>query len=808
MLVLKSDYERVALGGLLHDIGKVLNRCDSYLKKVEKGNHPYLSEWFINYLDEKGVLKFDEKLKEIVKKHHENTGMDTEINVSSIKDDVELKKLALIVARADNYSSMERDEDEKRNDYKTKQLNSIFSRVDIGNGSVDKEAYRLRELDEKNIFSETETKNSQEELSNLIESFLKEIEKIKTEDFTTFYNRIMELLKKYLWCIPSDTQKEIADISLYDHLKTTSAIAVASYNYHCEDSLIFSKVTQVAIKDGKKSQHFLLIGGDISGIQNYIYSLKKSEKIAKRLRGRSFFIKLLSQLASYRVIEELNLTQSNIVISNSGKFFIVAQNTDETIKKLERLREQINTELYSEYEAELFLNLQWIGLKGEELGVKFSEKYRELIQKLELTKGKIFEDEIKRTPIFENELYGNSEKVELCKICGKFLKLKSENGGCERCNLDEEIGGKLPKLKRIAIYKSEKMRGKICCFGYRIELLSDKETIEETPYLVVDYKGDLDGDYPVITDYYGGFIPMKDGEIMTFSEIAKESTVENLGVLKGDVDNLGLIMNLGLQIEIEIEKESDSDGETYRNVTSISRVATISRMLDMFFSNWIPAQLKSEQKSLGSHYIVYSGGDDFMIVGAWDKLLKFGKIIQENFKEYVGNNPNFTISMGLALSKANEPIYYSSEKAKELESLVKESGKNGIALFNSYIPWNRYKEVFELGDYLIDLMNEELISQSFIYRLLEYTGLAEEYLKDRSRSKNLIYISNFEYDVKRNIIDRLKKDGKEEKAKEIYRKLAKYFTYSGIVDERTKEFLSKYMRVSLNYAVRMKRRSK
>ena len=53
MVEITSDRERVALAGLLHDIGKMLNRCNNFMEDnhiIEK-KHPYLSLWFVKYLE-------------------------------------------------------------------------------------------------------------------------------------------------------------------------------------------------------------------------------------------------------------------------------------------------------------------------------------------------------------------------------------------------------------------------------------------------------------------------------------------------------------------------------------------------------------------------------------------------------------------------------------------------------------------------------------------------------------------------------------------------------------------------------------
>ncbi|MGL6131296.1 MAG: type III-A CRISPR-associated protein Cas10/Csm1 [Fusobacteriaceae bacterium] len=790
MLELKNNFERVTLGGLLHDIGKLFNRSNRYRGNGEKGDHPFLSSWFLDYLVENKIMDSDEYLREIVQKHHESQYFPADTNVSSIKD-LNLKKLALIVARADNYSSMERHGDTKQRNFKAVALNSIFSRIDIGKGKAPVTSYYLREFQKEHIFSKNHESNSQEEIDEIIEKLLIDVREIKTDNFEVLYLNLLEIIKKYTWTLPSDTQKEICDLSLYDHLKTTSAIATASYNYHTEINTSLEKTTQVSITRGKEEPHFLLIGGDISGIQKYIYSLASTENAAKRLRARSFFIKILTELASVRIIKELNLTVSNIVISNGGKFYIIAQNTEATLLKLFKLKNSINRELYHEYEGELFLNLECTDIKGEELGLKFSEKFDEINDKLEIGKSKKFSKDILENPIIENESYGAGDKVEICPICRKFLKSSIEKS-CFKCSSDEIWGTNLHKMDRLAIYDEVCIdSNRINLFGLSAQLIKKDETILGNPKLVINFSDFKSSDIPTITGFYGGYIPTKNNEIMTFEEIAKESVSKNLGVLKGDIDDLGIIFSMGLKID-------DIDNENLiQDVTSISRVATLSRMIDLFFAYWLPKTLKEKKEIFGSQYVVYSGGDDFMIVGPWDKLLQCSNFIKNEFSRFVGYNPNFTISMGLSITKDKDPIYMSSQWAKNLETLVKESGKDGIAIFDTYIPWKNYKEVFEFGDFLIELRTKHNISQSFIYRLLKYTSMAENYFKNK-KSEDLMYLSKFEYDISRNIIPKLN----EKEKKEILNRLIKYFGQEGFVDTKNREFLSKYMRVSINYAVR------
>ena len=839
MIKLK-DNEKVALAGLLHDVGKLLNRSNNYSKfsNFESRQHPHLSSWFVDFLVKKEILAPDEELKELVQKHHEGQFFSKEINLDSIKETRSnnfMKKIGLIVARTDNYSSSERANEESNNfgkrDFKSVPLDSIFTRINLTKENKKDEisGYTISSLNEQNIFPKAIEKNTQNDLDRVIKNFLKEIEEIKVQDFNSLFINILDLLKKYTWSLPSDTQKDVCDISLFDHLKTTSAIALASYNYHTETNGSIDDTTQISIKNDKIEDHFLLIGGDISGIQKYIYALENTTDTAKRLRARSFFIKLLSDVGAYKIVNILDLTPANIIISSGGKFYILAQNTENSLEQLEKIKKEINTFLYKEYQADLFLNLEWIGLSGDDLGRKFSQKYDELNDKLDVGKNKKFVDNILNETILENEDYGNGKKVSLCKICNKYLITK-EQEQCEHCKKDVDFGKYLSKMTKLGYYidnfenisKDEKT---IELFGVLCKIYTD-DNIEGEPYIINYYTENIKRNMGYLKDVYGGYVPIeKSGKIKTFEDIANESKSKNLGIIKGDVDNLGLIFSVGMSgLEEEILNEETGKSEKKKGVISISRISTLSRMLDNFFSYWLPKTLENRKEEFGSNYVVYSGGDDFMIVSSWDNSVKVAKFINDNFREYVSRNDNITITMGISITKPSEPIYYSSGWATEAEEKGKSSGKNGMVLFDTYIPWEDMYKVLKVSEffnknYKTKENDKNLYNQGFIYRLLTYTEMAEMYKKEKN-PKYLKYISDFTYDLARNIIPRIKEEYKKERNlddKEINEKikndpriseLIKYFGIESIDKKEDLNFLINYMRVVLNYVVRLNRETK
>ena len=103
------------------------------------------------------------------------------------------------------------------------------------------------------------------------EEFYNDIKKVSIEYLTV--DTVCHILRKYTSLIPSAVYKSYPDISLFDHSKTTAAIAQCLYQYVQEKG-------ENSIND--KIRYFTLVSGEISGIQEFIYNIS-SPQILKRV---------------------------------------------------------------------------------------------------------------------------------------------------------------------------------------------------------------------------------------------------------------------------------------------------------------------------------------------------------------------------------------------------------------------------------------------------------------------------------------------------------------------------------------------
>jgi len=92
----------------------------------------------------------------------------------------------------------------------------------------------------------------------------------------------------------------------------------------------------------------------------------------------------------------------------------------------------------------------------------------------------------------------------------------------------------------------------------------------------------------------------KKGDPLDFDQLAESSEgINRLGILRMDVDSLGRTLREGL-----VDR------------ANLARIAALSRHLSYFFGGYL-SSLLSRDEYAEKLQIIYSGGDDVFIVGAW-----------------------------------------------------------------------------------------------------------------------------------------------------------------------------------------------
>ena len=667
--------------------------------------------------------------------------------------------------------------------YKRIPLYSVFNEINAGKG---KSAFGLRPLSiEENGFFPSDINTvedgiSEEKYARQWNAFSEEFNKLPTDTFNGFAESLLALLKKYTWCIPSNTT-DMSNVSLFDHLKTTAAFADCLFVYKEEHPNDFVYQNQrLSLKEGVKP--VILLGGDLSGIQKFIYNIA-SRKAAVSLKGRSFYLQLLIDSIIQRIIqhEDIQASLAHVVYSSGGKFYMLLPNTEKVKLAVDDLKKDIEQELWQQHHGQLIVNMDYVPFvynvggsgidfenqKNQEIGLL----WKALAEKLTSQKNQKFKNVLlnKYDDFFGVQEVGGNVKV--CAVTGieskecvtLDTKAKSEEKTYVLKIVKEQadLGNTLKDADYIVTHHStesnEYMRNRakiniktVDIHNYLFdqkELTDDKadfrkitsadtcrvKRINDTDFLAP--KGLKGNACSYGFQFYGGnkqaqTVDKESLELRdkTFEELAGGSY---FGILRMDVDNLGSIFIKGLP-----EKDK-----------SFSAYSTLSFMLDYFFSGYLNTIREKYKDDVN---ILYSGGDDVFAVGRWDKLIEFAANVRKDFASFVGRD-DISISGGIAIVGDNYPIAKAAELAGDAEDKAKKDNgakKNSFNIFGETISWkDEYKNVSDYKNEFVQLIDKQGLSKGILHKIKTYAMIVKDNAtkKTKGRKENMSYIWHTAY---------------------------------------------------------------
>jgi len=787
-----QERENLILASLFHDIGKFYQSTkpkkkgekvypDNYNESeynsslnLAKYDHAVWSEAFLK------TITTNREILNLVLKHH--------------KPD-ETKYLELIILLADWLSSGERrisadnyEGDEIERGIFETPLKSIFSNILSGKNKKRYyyDAIKFPPDDYSNLIPKPDVKLASEDYNRLWMNFKKEIEQNFKEgqDFEKRLKRIKLILKKYTYFIPSSKVHE-PEIPLFMHLKNTSLLADVIYKYTenmkeetrleylkniKENLLNYFKFKQNRFLENLSETPFLLVKGDISGIQNFIYNIY-SKNVIKSLKGRSFFIQLISDVIAHKIVHECGLyPELNIVVSNGGNFYLLLSNTDEVKSKIETLKSEIVSDFIKAFNTELSLVISEIELPISSFLVKeignletteLKEYFNKLGKKLEVEKRRLFSKEM--TERFDKIQRNISPENlnQICSSCGRsilrnsYIETEDREKICLLCDSFVELGHKLRNKELIRYNRVEKYSN--------TQNVTYKSFFKKLGYEVIFSDNEIEGDWFSINKSHDKFptvfiarhFPIgKDETAKSLDEISNGDGIKKWGILKGDIDFLGKVFKDKLV------------------PYTFSSFTTLSEFLGLFFS-YVIEKISLEKDFKDNIYIIYSGGDDFVILGQWNILIKFVIKLRKIFAKYTCGNLTFSAGLYFAPSKKFS-VLRAIEEAEHQETEAKKLSpdKNRLSIFDKVIEWEKLTGDFNdledeskldiIKNKLIDIVSETK-ERSIIRILSSYLLKNKKVLHKDDFFEPIWYliyqIARFKKDKKneiKNIIDELK----------------------------------------------------
>ncbi|OUQ07730.1 type III-A CRISPR-associated protein Cas10/Csm1 [Erysipelatoclostridium sp. An15] len=741
-----EDYKLidVAYGALLHDIGKFYQRTyeKSDLSKRElettryhkNGNYySYLHSGYTSRFLNK-YLEMNNEFEKLTSEHHHIDESEHFLNI--------IKKADQIASAIDRQDELKDNEAEnKKGSFITARLYSVLSEVHFGKEKNDNSIFSLSTRDQMNTpdanFVRKSLKESVDEYKTLFDEFADEIEKniyLKKRVNFIAYNYMYNLLNKYLVTVPASTYGGVKSaVSLFDHLKISSAIASCLYDETCYEK-----------------EMFYMLEIDVSGIQSFIYQVVEGSGtkpgLSKALRGRSILVGLITNAISYAFLNEFGLTVSNILFNTGGGSMILLPYNQSIEKRVMDLSKKIRKSLFDFFQADITFVNAMLPVNKKELETFQTDKAIELKSLLGRNKMRKYQDIIDGADFFFDKIDFNSK----CNTCGRVSKSEQ----CFICKMVEKIS---------QIYTKNESFGIVYDFNKTIDI-KNIETLDLgfVQLLFINDKSYLiDDEISWYVDSINNFgfgnekmlssqVPLNNyGDILNFEQIIKLTPSkygdEKLAILKMDVDNLGGIFAFGL-------KASDEP----RVQRSISKYVTMSRLMEFFFGHEIKNicrevslkindNIDDKVKNGTMFYINYAGGDDLVIIGSAYSIVELALEIHKRFAKFT-NNKNITISGGINFQNDKKPIRFGVQMAEEALSMSKDGDKNAITLLNTTVPFVEFEgllvEVKEICKFIL----EGKLSRTMLYNLMSN-------IRDKSYMEFVCLIPRIQYILYRNVKD-------------------------------------------------------
>lgn len=711
-------------GSMLHDIGKIVQRATN-----ERVRHSKLgADYMRKFTDNRTILHQ-------IMYHHVH-----ELQQVSILDD----DFSYITYIADNIASGfdRRDNNEEIKGHqwdKKANLEDIFNR--FGTHAV-KRFIKPAMLgdDMSRVFPQNEKVDfTSGDYSGIMRKITDTLAVMNFDD--DYRQSLLNLFESTASFIPSSTNTmEVADVSLYDHMRLTAGLAAAIFLYLKDNGITDYKdeLYKHSLRFYEK-EAFRLVSFDISGIQDFIYTIT-SAGAHKQLRSRSFYLDMISEWIVDSLLNSLDLTRANVIYSGGGHAYIILPNTAEAKEKIAATEQEFNEFFLKRFSTKLFVAFGDAAFKANDFKggeIKdFEPVFRAVSQQISEKKLSRYD----ASTILKLNSQGKKSGRE-CAICHTVDDLLENENKCHLCASLEDFSADIQREKYFLVDEKED--------GLPIGPNKYLHAIKEEQIKDGQFEGFIYSKNTFNTGYkqatrllIGDYAYFASNELKLYAdrqwnldENDNVVGIKKIAALRCDVDDLGYAFMKGFS------EQNDGIYNTF------SRTATFSRRMSMFFKTYI------NQFSENQHVmIIYSGGDDVFILGSWDDVIDFAVDFREKFKQWTGNK--LTMSAGIGIFDAKTPINIIARETGKLEEAAKDNGKDSITLFeaNNTFKWDDF-----IQDVYVDKTNiikdffesQNEHGKAFIYNLIELMRSRDE--NDKIAFARIAYtLARIEEDVRKN----------------------------------------------------------
>jgi CRISPR-associated protein Csm1 len=727
-----DDRQAVIMAALLHDLGKFAQRAGQRLTSEDRAVESFCCPSFKGRYSHTHVLHAGKWIRKVLGERFDLVEILALFH--HFPQACTSSRLAKLVTLADRLSSGEREslpEEETPGRVAEIPLTCLFTKLMGTEGLVEELPMRPLEPDLTAWFKPGPHPTN---YAALWDAFNLEVGRLdKNADINLLIEQLLALLQKFTLYMPAAAYRERPDISLFHHLKASAALAACLYYLELEENLLYEFLA--ALRGSAKAlarldrEDFLLTAADMSGIQDFIYSVTSAHAL-RGLKGRSLYLELLGQVVASQVLAELRLPHANLIFQGGGNFFLLLPNTELAKGTLRKWRHLTNEALVQAHGGQLALAVYqqpvtynnffrpppdektskatgfadiWekaaAGLAREKRR-KFVSYWEDIHSIVAILGPHHVSGEEPVCPVCSEEAAGAPE--EACALCESFADLA--RGVASAHFLELQLAQ--PKS---AEFKFSSYTDAFAALGAKVRFLRRDGPIHpEMTFILNDT--DLFTPWGACRGFtfMAHHVPREaDGTVKTLEELASAASgIRKWGLLRADVDNLGQVFTVGL----------GADDRT------LSRLSTLSTLLSLFFSGHVQSLV---QKSYAdSVYLVYAGGDDLCLLAPWSVLPDLVMKLREDFSHWTRGR--LTLSGGIYLAPRDKfPVFRAAGGAGDLLAQAKQQDKNRLGIFEQAVIWDDLELLAQVKDKLVVLLEEHQVPKA-LFSMLRASWLERE----------------------------------------------------------------------------------
>lgn len=494
-------------------------------------------------------------------------------------------------------------------------------------------------------------------------------------------NQLLFLLEKFGGSVPFDGSQKV---SIYDAYKVKAAKAVIQSGTVGQEAMLFINV-------------------DLSGIQKFIYNISSTGAL-KSLRSRSFFIELLGNHIARKVLNAFKLHNVNLLMSGGGTIHILSSCPEDYKERLSSINYCLNKWLHQEFNGRLYAAFSYVKCSDECLERDLTTRLDKLSMMAFGEKQQKFKTLIDKGEI--SFLEDEDPKYQGCETCFRDdTKILEDKGrySCHHCKRLIELGSQIPKARFIYecnkdtreclqiedsyyFLSPEEKSGMTCLWAVYedgdnfVNCLKDsathvfvrtyikrnkdlppavyKKVVEKRDELKTALSREQDEAKRIFLDMEIDLLG--DESTATFEYMAECSDGAKLiGALRMDADNIGKLMHYGFGSELTLEGLSAFS----RNLNYFFKLH-----LESFCRNGRQAEGSSERRNV---HVIYAGGDDLFVVGAWSDVVSLTMDIGTAFRRYTCDNIDIGVSGGMTLHQPKFPVNKMADESLSALSVAK-----------------------------------------------------------------------------------------------------------------------------------------